>query len=393
MTLTLIPGVEALVKDMIAWRRDIHAHPETAFEETRTAAIVAEALESFGLEVHTGLAKTGVVGVLKAGDGQTNGPAIGLRADMDALHMEEKTGLDYASCHAGKMHACGHDGHTAMLLGAAKYLSQNKTFRGTVVFIFQPAEEGEGGAKVMVEEGLFDTFPVDAVYGLHNWPGMDVGAFAIKSGPVMAAYDSFEAEIAGVGAHGAMPHLGVDPVVISAQIINAWQSIVSRVVDPQEAAVISVTQLNAGDAFNVIPDVVHLKGAVRAFNDDVRTQVWKSMNELANGICQGFGARFTLKRHCSYPPTINSDTETGLAAMAATEVVGHHNVDHHPKPSMGAEDFAYMLQAKPGCYVWMGNGPGTGGCLLHNPQYDFNDDALAVGASYWVKLVESQLCA
>ncbi len=387
MTLNLVPGVEALVDEMTAWRRDIHAHPETAYEETRTAALVADKLASFGLEVHTGLAKTGVVGVLKNGDG----PAIGLRADMDALFIDEKTGLDYASTHPGKMHACGHDGHTAMLLGAAKHLSDERNFKGTVVFVFQPAEEGEGGAKVMVEEGLFDKFPVDAVYGLHNWPGMDIGTFAVKAGPIMAAYDSFEARITGHGAHGGMPHLGVDPVVAAAHVIGAWQSIVSRTINPQDAAVISVTQLEAGDAFNVIPDTVLLKGAVRSFTSEVRDHVWKRMAELAEGICQGFGAEFELSLHRSYPATSNSDTEAGLAAMAAADVVGHHNVDHHPTPSMGAEDFAYMLNARPGCYVWMGNGPGEGGCLLHNPHYDFNDRALGVGASYWVRLVESLL--
>jgi len=389
MSINLTPGIEAIVTDMTSWRRDLHAHPETAFEEHRTAAMVAEKLTEFGLEVHTGLAKTGVVGVLKNGEG----PAIGLRADMDALFIEEQTGLDYASTHQGKMHACGHDGHTAMLLGAAKHLAATKAFKGTVVFIFQPAEEGEGGAKVMVEEGLFDQFPVDAVYGLHNWPGMDLGTFAIKAGPIMAAYDSFEAEITGHGAHGGMPHLGVDPVVVSAQVISAWQSIVSRTIDPQDAAVISVTQLNAGDAFNVIPDVVRLKGAVRSFCADVRDHVWARMDQLGQGICAGYGAEFFLKSHRSYPATVNADTEAGLASLAAAAVVGHQGVDHHPTPSMGAEDFAYMLQARPGCYVWMGNGPGEGGCMLHNPKYDFNDDALAIGASYWVQLVENLLPA
>ncbi|MEG3618881.1 M20 aminoacylase family protein [Magnetovibrio sp. PR-2] len=387
MTLNLAPGIEAYVDTMKAWRRDIHAHPETAFEEVRTAALVAEQLKSFGLEVHTGFAKTGVVGVLDHGDG----PAIGLRADMDALFMDELTGLDYASIHAGKMHACGHDGHTAMLLGAAKYLSETKFFKGRVVFIFQPAEEGEGGAKNMVEEGLFEKFPVDGVYGLHNWPGMDVGTFAVTPGPIMAAYTSFEARIQGQGAHGGMPHLGVDPVVVAAQVITAWQGIVSRTIDPQDAGVISVTQIHAGDAYNVIPDSVELKGAIRSFREAVGDHLWTRMKELASGICTGYGADFTLERHRSYPATINSDTESGLAAMAAADVVGHENVDHHPVPSMGAEDFAYMLEACPGSYVWMGNGPGTGGCLLHNPKYDFNDEALAVGASYWVKLVGNVL--
>jgi len=389
LTPDITPGIESIVEDMTAWRRDFHAHPETAYEENRTAAIVAEKLSQFGLEVHTGLAKTGVVGVLTNGEG----PAIGLRADMDALFIQEQTGLTYASTHADKMHACGHDGHTAMLLGAAKHLAATKAFKGTTVFIFQPAEEGEGGAKMMVEEGLFDQFPVDAVYGLHNWPGMELGTFAIKAGPIMAAYDSFVAEITGHGAHGGMPHLGVDPVVVSAQVISAWQSIVSRTIDPQDAAVISVTQLNAGDAFNVIPDVVRLKGAVRSFRDDVRDHVWSRMEQLGQGICAGFGAEFSLTLHRSYPATVNTDTEAGLATLAATAVVGHQGVDRHPTPSMGAEDFAYMLGVRPGCYVWMGNGPGEGGCMLHNPKYDFNDEALAIGASYWVQLVENLLPA
>lgn len=387
MTVTLVPGIEALVDDMKTWRRDIHAHPETAFEEHRTASLITDHLHGLGLDVQRGFAKTGVVGVLQNGEG----PIIGLRADMDALNIHEQTGLDYASSYPGRMHACGHDGHTAMLLGAAKYLSQTKDFKGTVVFIFQPAEEGEGGAKVMVDDGLFETYPVDAVYGLHNWPGMDVGTFAVAPGPIMAAYDSFEAKIVGHGAHGGMPHLGIDPVVVSAHVITAWQSIVSRNIDPQDAAVISVTQIHAGEAFNVIPDTVRLRGAVRSLNDDVRQRVWTRMGELAEGVCQGFGATFEIHRHESYPATVNSDTESGLAAMAAAQVVGHQNVNHHPVPSMGAEDFAYMLQRKPGCYVWMGNGPGDGGCLLHNPKYDFNDDALTIGASYWVRLVESLL--
>ncbi|HEY9079617.1 M20 aminoacylase family protein [Magnetovibrio sp.] len=385
--LNLIPAIAAMVDEMTAWRRDLHAHPETAYEENRTAAIVAEKLRAFGLEVHTGLARTGVVGVLRNGDG----PSVGLRADMDALNIVEQTGLPYASTYPGKMHACGHDGHTTMLLGAAKHLAATRACKGTVVFIFQPAEEDDGGAQEMVADGLFEKFPVDAVYGLHNWPGMDLGTIAVKAGPIMAAYDSFEAEIIGHGAHGGMPHLGVDPVVAAAQVISAWQSIVSRNIDPYDSAVISVTQVNAGDTFNVIPDAVRLKGAIRSFSADVRDRVWDRMEGLAQGICTGFGARFVWALHSSYPATINTDTEAGLAALAAAEVVGAHNVNHHPAPSMGAEDFAYMLNERPGCYVWLGNGPGTGGCMLHNPKYDFNDEALAIGASYWVRLVENLL--
>lgn len=388
---SLVPGIEALVQDMTRWRHDIHAHPETAFEEERTAALVAGLLKDFGCEVHTGLAKTGVVGVLKCGEG----PTVGLRADMDALHVVEQTGLSYASTRPGKMHACGHDGHSAMLLGAAKHLCATRAFGGTVVFIFQPAEEGEGGAKVMVEEGLFERFPVDGVYGLHNWPGMAVGTFAVKPGPMMAAYDAFDATVTGHGAHGGMPHLGVDPVVVAAQIIGAWQSISSRMLDPLDAAVISVTQVHGGDAYNVIPDKVEMKGALRSFDAAVRDLAWARMEELGHGIAKGYGATFALERRGAYPATVNSVEEAENAALAATQVVGEENVQRSPAPSMGAEDFAYMLQQRPGCYAWVGNGVGgpggVGGCTLHNSHYDFNDAALAYGASYWVRLVENLL--
>jgi len=372
---------------MAAWRHDIHAHPEIAFEEMRTAALVARLLTDFGCVVHTGLATTGVVGVLKTGDG----PTIALRADMDALNVHEQTGLAYASTHDGKMHACGHDGHTAMLLGAAKDLCQTRDVTGTVVFIFQPAEEGEGGAQVMVEEGLFRRFPVDAVYGLHNWPGIDVGTFAVKAGPVMAAFDSFNATISGHGAHGGMPHLGVDPLVVAAQIITAWQSISSRMLDPLDAAVISVTQIHAGDTYNVIPDTVELKGALRSFDAHVRDRAWTHMETLGQSIAKGYGAMFALERQNAYPATVNTAQEAENAALAAMQVAGEGNVLRTQPPSMGAEDFAYMLEDRPGCYAWMGNGPGVSGCTLHNPQYDFNDQALVYGASYWVRLVERQL--
>lgn len=387
MNTGLVQGIETLVEEMTHWRHDIHAHPETAFQEQRTAALVAGLLRDFGCEVHTGLAKTGVVGVLKTGDG----PTIGLRADMDALHVLEQTGLPYASTHTGKMHACGHDGHSAMLLGAAKHLATTRAFKGTVVFIFQPAEEGEGGARVMVEEGLFKRFPVDGVYGLHNWPGMDVGTFAVKAGPMMSAYDSFNATVFGHGAHGGMPHLGIDPVVVAAQIVTAWQSISSRMLDPFDAAVISVTQIHAGDAYNVIPDRVEMKGALRSFDVAVRNKSWSRMEALGKGIAQGYGASFELVLQETYPATVNSAPEAENAAQAAIAVVGEAALDRSPAPSMGAEDFAYMLQDQPGCYVWMGNGPGTSGCTLHNPHYDFNDAALAYGASYWVRLVERLL--
>jgi len=382
-----VSGVAALADEMTAWRHDIHAHPETAFEEVRTAALVERLLGEFGCAVHTGLARTGVVGVLRNGAG----PAIGLRADMDALDVTERTGLDYASTHPGKMHACGHDGHTAMLLGAAKHLSATRNFQGTVVFIFQPAEEGVGGAREMVADGLFERFPVDAVYGLHNWPGMDLGTFAVKPGAMMAAYDSFDATVTGVGAHGGMPHLGVDPIVVAAQLIEAWQSVTSRTLNPLHAAVLSVTQIHAGDAYNVIPEQVELKGALRTFDEETRARAWARMEELGHGIAQAHGAAFSLERKASYPVTRNTAEESEHAARAAAQVVGVENVRRDFAPSMGAEDFAYMLNVCPGSYVWMGIGPGAGGCMLHNPAYDFNDDALVLGASYWVRLAESLL--
>jgi amidohydrolase len=383
----IIPEIEAAAAEMAEWRHDIHAHPEMAFEEVRTSEKVAGLLREFDIEVHRGLATTGVVGVLSNGDG----PAIGLRADMDALPIEELTNLPYRSTHAGKMHACGHDGHTTMLLGAARHLSENKNFKGTVYFIFQPAEENEGGARVMVEEGLFDQFPMESVYGMHNWPGMPVGTFAIKPGPMMAAFDTFEAVVEGRGAHGAMPHLSRDPVVAAVGVVNGWQSIISRNLDPQDAAVISVTQLDAGDAWNVIPDRVRLRGTIRTFEEEVRDTVWTRMQELGTSISEGYGTTISLERHYRYPAVINAAAETEHAIEAASLVVGANNVDLMPTPSMAAEDFAYMMNASQGCYIWIGNGPGEGGCLLHNAHYDFNDEALSIGASYWVRLVESRL--
>ena len=383
----IIPEVAALADEMTEWRRDLHAHPETAFEESRTSDRVAELLGEWGIEVHRGLAKTGVVGVLKNGDG----PSIGLRADMDALHIEERTNLSYSSAHTGKMHACGHDGHTTMLLGAAKHLAESRNFTGTVVFIFQPAEESEGGGRVMVEEGLFEKFPMDSVYGMHNWPGMDAGTFAVRSGPMMAAFDTFEATITGRGTHAAMPHLGIDPIPCAAQIITAWQTIVSRNLDPQEPAVLSVTQINAGDTWNVLPDSVRLRGTFRSFSEDTRETIWRRMGEIGDGIAAGFGAEMELTRHHYYPPTVNTEAETEHAAAAAIAVAGVEQVNRAPVPSMGAEDFGFMLEASKGAYIWIGNGPGEGGCILHNPAYDFNDEILSAGASYWVRLAEMQL--
>ncbi len=374
------------------WRRDIHAHPETAFEEVRTADFVAEKLAEFGIEVHRGLATTGVVGVL---DGQTNtsGRAIGLRADMDALHIQELNGFDHRSRHDGKMHACGHDGHTAMLLGAAKYLAETRNFDGRVAFIFQPAEENEGGGRVMVEEGLFEKFPIEAVYGLHNMPGMPVGSVSLRSGPAMAAFDIFEIVVTGKGTHAAMPQLGIDPVVTGAQIVTALQTIASRRVAPLDAVVVSVTQFHAGDTWNVIPETAVIRGTVRSFRKDTQDRMEQDIERIARATCEAQGATMTLRYERRYPALVNSAAETDIAAAAAARVVGADKVTLGADPLMGSEDFAYMLQARPGCYVWLGNGSegGPGGCAVHNPRYDFNDDIAVIGASYWATLVEQVL--
>lgn len=376
--------IDGILADVVAWRHDLHAHPELGFEEKRTAAFIAERLTSFGLEVHTGLANTGVVGVLRNG----NGPAIGMRADIDALPILEATGLPYASKNPGRMHACGHDGHTAMLLAAARLLAERKP-RGTFVFIFQPAEENQGGGRVMVEEGLFNRFPVDAVYGAHNWPGLACGHFAVHGGPVMAAFDTFEAIIEGKGSHGAMPHQGVDPITISAQLQTAWQAIVSRSISPTDPAVISVTQIHAGDTWNVIPDKLVLRGTVRSFDSKVRDLLETKMAQRAERICAAFDAvcHFTYTRR--YPATIDSVVEAQTAQRAATLAAGHERVVTDRAPSMAAEDFAFMLEQKPGAYIWIGNGSEDGGRNLHSPHYDFNDEALPHGIRYWVRLAQS----
>ncbi len=373
--------------EMSRWRRDIHAHPELAFKETRTAQIVADLLQEFGIEVHRGLAKTGVVGTLCNGQG----PVIALRADMDALALDEKNDFQHSSRHPGKMHACGHDGHTSMLLGAARYLAETKHFKGTVHFIFQPAEENIGGAQVMIEEGLFEKFPCDSVYGMHNAPGMEAGSFAMRSGPVMAACDTFELRIRGRGSHAAMPHQGVDSIVVAAQIVSALQTISSRNTAPVEAAVVSVTRIHGGDADNVIPDDVVMGGTTRAFLPEVRDNFEPAIRRIAAGIASAHGASFELDYKRGYPATINHSRETAIAAAIATEIAGSEGVNLKPSPTMGGEDFSYMLEAKPGCFVFIGNGSGDGGRTLHNPHYDFNDDILATGASYWARLVESEL--
>jgi len=375
-------------RDLTAWRHDLHAHPETAFEETRTAEFVARRLQEFGITVTRGLAGTGVVGTLK-GNGQ-GGRAIALRADMDALHIQEHNGHAHVSQNAGKMHACGHDGHTTMLLGAARYLAETRNFSGTVHFIFQPAEENEGGGRVMVQDGLFEKFPVEAVYGMHNWPGMPVGKFALRSGPMMASFDIFEITVKGKGTHAALPHLGVDPIVAAAQIALGLQTIASRNTPPLESAVVSVTQIHGGDTWNVIPDAVVLRGTTRSFKPEVQDAIEAAIRRIAEGTAAAMGASASLRYERRYPPTINSAAEAETAAGIAAEVVGEGNVDRELMPTMGSEDFAFMLQARPGAYIFIGNGP-SHGAGLHNPHYDFNDEILPIGASYWARLVERVL--
>ncbi len=372
--------------EMTAWRHDLHAHPELGFEETRTAAFVARMLDRFGLAVHRGLAGTGVVGTL-TGRGDS-GRTIGLRADMDALPITEETGLAYASRTPGKMHACGHDGHTAMLLGAARALAETRNFDGTVHFIFQPAEEGLAGARAMIDDGLFDRFACDAVYGLHNWPELPVGSMAIHTGPVMAAGDRFEITVTGRGSHAAMPHQGVDPVLIAAQITVALQSLVSRMLDPIDPGVVSVTQVSGGTAFNVIPDRAVLGGTVRSLRRSTQDRLARGIDTLGQGIAAAFGATATLDFRPGYPVTENTAAEATLAAAAAERVIGADRVVRDAPPSMAAEDFAFMLERRPGAYVWLGQ---AGPTMVHNPRYDFNDEILPIGASYWVSLVETVL--
>jgi amidohydrolase len=372
--------------DMMQWRRDIHAHPETAFEEHRTAATVAALLTGFGVAVDRGLAGTGVVGTVA---GRLPGNrAIMLRADMDALHIHEKNGFAHVSQNGGKMHACGHDGHTAMLLGAARYLAETRNFAGAVHLVFQPAEESEGGGRRMIEDGLFAKFPVEAVFGMHNWPGLPVGEFGVRPGPMMASSDHIEITVAGKGGHAAMPHLAVDPILAAAQIVTALQSIVSRNVHPMEGAVVTVTQFHAGDSWNVIPPEVLLRGTARAFQPAVRDLLEWRIRTIAESVAAAHGATAAVRYERHYPPTINSEAETALAAAALDEIVGPARVRRDLLPSMGAEDFSFMLHERPGSYVWIGNGDGDG---LHNPNYDFNDEILPLGASYWARLVERLL--
>ena len=387
--MTLIKDIENFHDEMTIWRRDIHQHPELAFEETRTSDFVAEKLKEFGIETHRGMAKTGVVGTIKNGEG----PSIGLRADLDALPLDEKNTFEYASANHGKMHACGHDGHTTMLLGAAKYLAKSKNFRGTVHFIFQPAEEGGGGGDIMVKEGLFEKFHVDSVYGMHNWVGLEAGHFGVGVGPIMAAADTFDLIINGKGGHAAMPHQCIDPIIVASQVLTALQSISSRNTHPVDSLVISVTQIHAGDAYNIIPDTVKMHGTVRTFLSETRDEIPSKMLKISEGVCNAMGASCELNYIHGYPATVNSITETDISAKAAIDLVGEDKVVRNPTPSMASEDFSYMLQARPGCYVWLGIGTveDKNRFSLHSSNYDFNDHVLPIGAAYWATLVENEL--
>ena len=396
--MSVIPRLNELHPEMTTWRRELHAHPQTAFEETFASEFIAKKLQAWGIEIHQGLAKTGVVGVIQgrrtAGTTTSNsGPlrTIGLRADIDALDIQEQNDLPYKSKFAGKMHACGHDGHTTMLLGAAKYLAETRNFTGSVCVIFQPAEENEGGGRVMVEEGLFDKFPCDAVFGMHNWPGIPVGQFGVCSGPIMAAFDVFEITVKGQGTHAAMPHLGIDPIVEAAQIVTALQTIASRNVNPLDQVVLSITQIHGGDTWNVIPTEVKLRGTVRTFRQPVQDMVEANVRRIITGIAASLGGSADLRYERRYPATINTAQETEWASATAVEVAGEDQVDTHVAPCMGSEDFAFLLQKRPGCYIWAGNGPSDNGRLLHNPKYDFNDDLLPIGATYWARLAERLL--
>jgi hippurate hydrolase len=376
-------------------RRDLHAHPELCFEENRTADVVASKLAEWGIPCHRGLGTTGVVGIVKSG---TSDKAIGLRADMDALPMQESNTFAHASRHVGKMHACGHDGHTAMLLAAAQHLSQHRNFDGTVYLIFQPAEEGGGGAREMIKEGLFEKFPMEAVFGMHNWPGAKAGQFAVSAGPVMASSNEFKITLRGKGGHAALPHNTVDPVPVACQLVTAFQTIISRNKKPIDAGVISVTMIHAGEATNVIPDRCELQGTVRTFSIEVLDMIEKRMREMSAHLAAAYNVDCDFEFVRNYPPTINSAVEAALAREVMAGIVGESHVNAQ-EPTMGAEDFAYMLMAKPGCYAFIANGEGDhrvlghggGPCMLHNASYDFNDDLIPLGATYWVKLVERWL--
>ncbi|MFS2136784.1 M20 aminoacylase family protein [Duganella sp. Dugasp56] len=392
----LVEPIIAFQSEIQQIRRDLHAHPELCYEEKRTSDVVADKLSEWGIPVIRGLGLTGVVGIIKNGSSTR---AIGLRADMDALPMQEVNTFTHASRHPGKMHACGHDGHTAMLLGAAKHLAEHRNFDGTVYLIFQPAEEGGAGARRMIEDGLFEQCPMDAIYGMHNWPGAPVGTMSVVEGPMMASSNEFYVTVKGKGAHAAQPHKGIDPVMVAVQIAQSWQTIISRQKSPLDTAVLSITQIHAGSATNVIPDEAELVGTVRTFTQPVLDMIEQRMGEIARHTAAAFGAEvdFTFRRN--YPPLVNHAAETKFAVEVMKSVVGADNVDDNVEPTMGAEDFAFFLQAKPGCYVFIGNGEGDhrdgghglGPCVLHNGSYDFNDHLLPIGASFWVRLAEQSL--
>jgi len=384
----LIEGIKIHHDSLIEWRHDIHAHPELGFAEHRTAALVAERLAAFGCEVHRGIGKTGVVGRLKAGH---SARSIGLRADMDALPIQESNGFPYRSKNDGRMHACGHDGHTTMLLGAARYLAETRNFDGIVHFIFQPAEEGLGGGEAMVKDGLFDRFPCDAVFGMHNRPGLAVGKFSIRPGAMMAGGAYFDLVITGRGAHGARPESGIDPVLVASHVTTALQSIVSRNVKPIDTAVLSVTQIHGGDAYNVIPQQAVMRGTVRAFSSETLSLIEANMRRIASGVAAAFGASATLDFRIVFPPLVNDAAETEFIADTAARLVGAENVNRAGNLVMASEDFSFMLNVRPGAYIQIGNGDGEGGCEVHNPGYDFNDAILPLGASLFVRLVERKL--
>ncbi|MDD2845419.1 MAG: M20 family metallopeptidase [Rhodoferax sp.] len=391
----LIPDIVHQRSGHEALRRDLHAHPELCFNEFRTADLVAAKLTEWGIPVHRGLGTTGVVGIVQNG---TSSRAIGLRADMDALPMQEANTFAHASTQPGKMHACGHDGHTAMLLAAAQYLATHRHFDGTVYLIFQPAEEGGGGAREMIQDGLFEQFPMDAVFGMHNWPGLQFGQFAASAGPVMASSNEFKITVHGKGGHAAMPHNALDPVPVACQLVQSFQTIISRKLKPIDAGVISVTMIHAGEASNVIPNTCALQGTVRTFSIAVLDQIEQGMRVMTEHLCAASGLRADFEFKRNYPPTINSAAEAEFARQVMTGIVGADQVLAQ-EPTMGAEDFSFMLQAKPGCYAFIANGDGDhralghggGPCMLHNPSYDFNDDLLPLGATYWVRLAEAWL--
>ena len=386
--MSVIPEIVSYTDELTSWRRDFHAHPELCYQENRTSDLVAERLEALGIAVTRGIAQTGLVGTLKAGTGNR---AIGLRADMDALPLSEKNDFAHRSRHDGRMHACGHDGHTTILLGAARYLAKTRNFDGTVHFIFQPAEEGGGGGRMMVEEGLFERFPVEAVYGLHNAARYPTGKFFTRSGPVMAASASFDLHVIGRGSHAARPESGHDAVVAAAHVVTALQSVVSRAVSPFDTAVVSITQIHGGDAYNIIPEDVRICGNCRSYRAEVMDKIEATVRRVAENTAAAHGATARLDFRRGYPPLINNPRETEIACDAAALVVGEPNVDRNGAPRMASEDFSYMLEARPGAFIFLGNGDGEGTCDVHNPRYDFNDEILAVGASYFARLVEMTL--